>query len=59
MKLLLIPNDGLYHLICRIDPPLDIKYCKGQLISKGLFDVIVSTQKSTKLFREFVPKPLE
>ena len=25
-----------------------VKYTKGQLISKGLFDVIVSTKKTTK-----------
>ena len=28
---------------------------KGQLISKGLFDVIVWTKKPTKFFKEFLP----
>ena len=55
MKLLLIPNVGFYHLKRRIDPPLHIKFCKGQLISKGLFDVIVSNKKQRKLFKDFYP----
>ena len=50
MKLLLIPNVGFYHLKRRIDPPLHIKFCKGQSISKGLFDVIVSTKKTDEIF---------
>ena len=45
-----LPNVGFYQLKRRIDPPLYIKFCKGQLISKGLFDVIVLTKKTTKFF---------
>ena len=32
---------------------------KGQLISKGLFDVIFSTKKPTKFFKVFLPQPLK
>ena len=32
---------------------------KGQLISKGLFDAIVSTKKPTIFFKEFLPQPLK
>ena len=31
------------------------KIAKGQLISKELFDVIVSTKKKTKFFERFLP----
>ena len=30
-------------------------FAKGQLISKGLFGVIVSTKKPTKFFKDFFP----
>ena len=32
---------------------------KGQLISKGLFDVIVSTKKTTKCLKDFCPSLLK
>ena len=31
--------------------------CKGQLISKCLFDAMVSTKKPTKIFKNFCPSP--
>ena len=46
-----LPNVGFYQLKRRIDPPLHIKFCKGQLISKGLFDVIVLTKTTTIFLR--------
>ena len=39
------------------DSLLGISLLKGQLISKGLFDVIVSTKKITKFFKDFCPSP--
>ena len=36
-----------------------LKPTKGQLISKGLFGVIVWTKKPRKSFRGFLPQPLK
>ena len=34
---------------------IKINCAKGQLISKGLFAVVVSTKKPTKFFKDFCP----
>ena len=50
MKNTLQATNGFYT-----DDVLEISMAKGQLISKGLFDVIVSTKKPTIFFKDFCP----
>ena len=48
-----------YEMICTASITFKIGICgspsKGQLISKGLFDVIVSTEKPTNFLKGFCP----